>query len=386
MRPICVAFVSAVCVLASCAHWTAAPRARDPRASEFGEDGLASNALGSPQDSVGGSNRPEPSRPGLASANADEPPFAEHDEFTLAEPSFDVVRFTRAARPSGAAPAWTASFLTWQRRPIETLQLGSGPLRTLVLASLHGDEPLAVRLIERLVEEARGNSPAWNARAVLVVRSPNPDGLAAGTRQNSRGVDLNRNFPTRTFRPDPRQRTGAVAGSELETRFVLRLLYAFRPQRVVHVKSTTDAAGWVLHNRQLAGLGAQLRQAETFQVQELPPDAIPGSLESYVTDVLGFEQITISLPAQHDAETAWRRYRGALLAAVGIESARREGPSFGERRGAPPARNEPSRPGPQRREPSGAAAVAGSDGEDQPVPSKGYFEVPPPPEYAAADE
>jgi hypothetical protein len=305
----------------------------------------------------------------------------------LAEPAFDFARFTTVAKQAAPAttPTWTASFSSWERRPMETVQLGTGPRRTLVIASLHGDEPLAVKMIERLVDDARGDSQGWSGRTVLVVRCSNPDGLARGIRSNSRGVDLNRNFPTRTFRPDARQRTGAIAGSELETRFVLRLLYAFRPQRVVHVKSTSDAAGWVMHNRQLAGVAAQLREAGGFTVHELRPNAIPGSLESYVTDVVGFEHITVSLPAQSDADAAWTKHRAALLTAVGVEAGQWEGPSFGQKKAKPrTGSTEPSRPGEQRD--TATEPIATFDGEDRPVPSQGYFEVPPPPGYASADE
>jgi hypothetical protein len=339
----------------------------------------------SPQPSALGASIPlDPRQP---AAQLEEPPFHEADDFHLAEPAFDFARFTTVAKQAAppTAPAWRVSYSSWERRPIETVQLGTGPQRTLVISSLHGDEPLAVRMIERLADDARGNSQGWSGRTVLLVRSPNPDGLARGTRMNSRGVDLNRNFPTRTFRPDARQRTGAVAGSELETRFVLRLLYAFRPQRVVHVKSTTDAAGWVMHNRQLAGVAAQLRQTGGFQVHELRPDAIPGSLESYVTDVVGFEHITVSLPAQSDADAAWSKYRTALLTAVGVEAEQWDGPSFGQKKAKPrTGSTEPSRPG-EHSDPA-TEPIATFDGEEGPVPSKGYFEVPPPPGYASADE
>jgi protein MpaA len=68
-----------------------------------------------------------------------------------------------------------------------------------------------------------------------LVRTANPDGVAAATRQNARGVDLNRNFPYRwrpgargTYYPGPRP------ASEPETRALQRLVRRVRPQLAVY--------------------------------------------------------------------------------------------------------------------------------------------------------
>jgi protein MpaA len=68
-----------------------------------------------------------------------------------------------------------------------------------------------------------------------LLRTANPDGVAAGTRQNARGVDLNRNFPLR-WRPGPRGTyyPGPAPASEPETRALMRLVRRVRPDLAVY--------------------------------------------------------------------------------------------------------------------------------------------------------
>lgn len=61
---------------------------------------------------------------------------------------------------------------------------------TLVVGVIHGSEPAGLAVIARL---RRAPLPA--GVHLWLVPTANPDGLAAGTRQNAHGVDLNRNWP-----------------------------------------------------------------------------------------------------------------------------------------------------------------------------------------------
>src|SRR5215207_3721385 len=65
-------------------------------------------------------------------------------------------------------------------------------VRVLVVGSIHGDEPAGHAVVRRL----RASAPPAGVQLWLV-EAANPDGLRHGTRQNLRGVDLNRNFPFR---------------------------------------------------------------------------------------------------------------------------------------------------------------------------------------------
>jgi protein MpaA len=131
-----------------------------------------------------------------------------------------------------------------QGREIRATRVGEEGARVnvLVVGDVHGNEPAGEAIVARLRSAKVGGVTLW------LVRTGNPDGRAAGTRQNARGVDLNRNFPWRwrpgasgTFFP------GARAGSEPETQALMRLVKRVRPQLAIyyhqHLGITVRARG-----------------------------------------------------------------------------------------------------------------------------------------------
>jgi protein MpaA len=61
---------------------------------------------------------------------------------------------------------------------------------TLVVGVIHGSEPAGLAVVRRL-----RRMPLPAGVHLWLVPTVNPDGLAAGMRQNAHGVDLNRNWP-----------------------------------------------------------------------------------------------------------------------------------------------------------------------------------------------
>jgi len=140
-----------------------------------------------------------------------------------------VVAAVLIASPASATPRVQERDLlgrSYEGRPIRVFHRGDPDrVRVLVVGCIHGDECAGIAIANRLLRgRPRHFVDLW------VVKNLNPDGRAAGTRQNSRGVDLNRNFPFR-WRPGPHGRyyPGRRPLSERESRIATRLIDRIEP-------------------------------------------------------------------------------------------------------------------------------------------------------------
>jgi protein MpaA len=129
-------------------------------------------------------------------------------------------------------------------REIRVTRVGAenAPVNVLVVGDVHGNEPAGEAIVARLRRVSVDGAALW------LVRTANPDGRVADSRQNARGVDLNRNFPWR-WRPGARGTyfPGPRAGSEPETQALMRLVRRIKPQLAIyyhqHLGITVRAAG-----------------------------------------------------------------------------------------------------------------------------------------------
>ena len=113
--------------------------------------------------------------------------------------------------------------------------------KALLFAGIHGEEGETTGALSRALRQLPEPSPHC-----AVVLAANPDGLIRGTRGNARGVELNRNFPTQDWQPNPVPHRstledpsdvmlspGAEPGSEPETRALIALIDELKPEAVI---------------------------------------------------------------------------------------------------------------------------------------------------------
>jgi protein MpaA len=109
---------------------------------------------------------------------------------------------------------------------------------TLVVGVIHGSEPAGLAVIRRL-----RTMPLPADVHLWLVPTVNPDGLAAGTRQNAHGVDLNRNWPVdwkHNGVPWDGYYSGPRAMSEPENREMRAFILRVRPALTIWYHQPLD--------------------------------------------------------------------------------------------------------------------------------------------------
>ena len=117
-------------------------------------------------------------------------------------------------------------------RDIVAHRMGTRGKVVLVIGNTHGNEPKGVDVGRALrIAGPPSGIELW------VVDTINPDGLAAGTRTNARGVDLNRNFAYNwgyiAVSPSHDQYSGEAPADQPETQSVQNLITLIQPQITV---------------------------------------------------------------------------------------------------------------------------------------------------------
>jgi protein MpaA len=220
---------------------TAPPTTRLPATSNAPTTSTTSTTSTTPAESIGRATSTSAS----GDATAGDAPRSTEQAATSAPPSTvltdpivcdagesDIwdVRPPSDLPPPPLPAGWTTAVVgtSVQGRDITALvhPVDSPRRRVLVIGGLHGNEPVSPPTVRSFVEAARPDD-----HEVWLVAEANPDGVAAGTRCNANGVDLNRNFDW-TWRADD---GGPAPLSEPEVQTLVRMVQGLQPDVVVWV-------------------------------------------------------------------------------------------------------------------------------------------------------
>jgi protein MpaA len=185
---------------------------------------------------------------------------------------------------------------------------GTGP-RVLVVGCIHGDECAGTAVVDAL-RRLPTRDDLW------LVPTMNPDGEAAGTRQNAHGVDLNRNFGARWHRSGRAWSvyySGPHPFSEPETVAARALILRVRPQLTIWFHQHLDVV-WAYGRSTAAGR----RYAAASGLPLLHRPWLAGSATNWQNHLRGGgASITVELPAGPLSAAGALRQARAVLAAAG---------------------------------------------------------------------
>jgi protein MpaA len=199
-----------------------------------------------------------------------------------------------------------------EKRPVMLQVFGQGQDVMFILGGIHGDEVAGIALVRCLADHLNHHPNLLQGKTVLLMALANPDGKARHTRQNSRGVNLNRNFPAPNRVAS--SESGGWALSEPETRVLYQVIREYRPDRIVSVH---QPLGYVDYDGPAGDLAERMAKACGLPVKKR--GALPGSMGSYASQVRRIPIVTLELLDSDSGlseEQLWAHYGQALMASI----------------------------------------------------------------------
>ncbi|MCX7981817.1 MAG: M14 family zinc carboxypeptidase [Syntrophales bacterium] len=202
--------------------------------------------------------------------------------------------------------------------PLVFVRLGEGSKScVLFLGGVHGDETPTVYLTFALAQYLWEHPEMIRGKCVVIAPLVNPDGFFSHpmTRVNGRGVDINRNFPTRNWRREahkywrtkvksiPRYYPGDRPASEPETLFQMALINRFKPNKILSVHSPLNFFDYDGPSTDLNSFEKWLKKIASEANHPLRKFGYyPGSLGNYAGNERGIFTVTLELPSSNPGE------------------------------------------------------------------------------------
>lgn len=214
-------------------------------------------------------------------------------------------------------PSWTQSALGTPislYRKEHTGEASGSPM--LFIGGVHGDEPEGVRLAEDFLSWIQGSYKLKRElHPWILIPNINPDGFKNKERTNGRGVDLNRNFPSKDWSPEaksPRYSPGPAPASEPEVKALVELIKKEKPKLIVHFHSWEPCV--VYSGAQGRKWAESIAQFAGYEAREDIGYPTPGSLGQFGALDLNIPVICVEAKAGDVLEELWPRFgRGLAL-------------------------------------------------------------------------
>ncbi|MDA9793116.1 M14 family zinc carboxypeptidase [Bacteriovoracaceae bacterium] len=208
---------------------------------------------------------------------------------------------------------------------------------TMIFCGVHGDEITPVKFCFDIIKDLEEN-PELIEEQNLVIVAPivNPDSFfkRRPTRTNARGIDINRNFPTKDWKKNAlklwksrynsqkRRYPGKKPLSEPEVIFQVNLIKRYRPNKVISVHAPLtllDYDGPVMSKTETQARDLLLnmsKKASGYKIKDYP--FFTGSLGNYSGNEKQIPTYTLELPNSDWNKTRrfWKRFQPAIHHAI----------------------------------------------------------------------
>jgi len=218
---------------------------------------------------------------------------------------------------------------------------------SIIMCGVHGDEITPVKFCFDILDYLKSayadpeiSKSEFAKKIVIVAPLVNPDSFfkERPSRVNARGVDVNRNFPTRdwakdarrlwvaNFGKDRRRNPGLTSNSEPEVVFQMNLIKRYGPDKIISVHSpltmldydgpSKRVDGFVDGGRAHELLIQMSKDASDYKVVNYP--FFPGSLGNWAGKERDIPTYTLELPSSDPAKSPeyWKLFKYAIHNAV----------------------------------------------------------------------
>lgn len=168
-----------------------------------------------------------------------------------------------------------------------------------LLAGTHGDEVEGIHVLKELFNWLK-HEHSLKDLPIVVIPILNLDGYRASTRVNAHMVDLNRNYPTKDWKPEATEKKynpGPKALSEPENQFLVKLLDKYRPGFIISFHTWKPILNF---NGDCQDVAEFLSSYNNYPIAGDIGYPTPGSFGSFVPAKYGAGVLTFECPPLSD--------------------------------------------------------------------------------------
>jgi protein MpaA len=211
---------------------------------------------------------------------------------------------------------------------------------TMIFCGVHGDEITPVKFCFDVLEDLKKNPQVLKDNLVVIAPLVTPDAFLKRypTRTNARGIDVNRNFPTKDwnknarkawkkrYRSNKRRNPGMKSLSEQETVFQVNLIKRYKPNKIISVHSPLTLIDYDgpstkhKHGNDAELLLVQMsNKAGKYKINNYP--FFTGSLGNWAGNERNIPTYTLELPNSdwNKTDRFFRTFRTAIHHAISHE-------------------------------------------------------------------